>query len=60
MTSRPAPRDPRLTEQRNPDTADIDLADPARIVQLMNWEDQRVAEAVWAVRDAVARAIELV
>jgi N-acetylmuramic acid 6-phosphate etherase len=60
MTSRPAPRDPRLTEQRNPDTADIDLADPARIVQLMNQEDRKVAEAVWAVRDAVARAIELV
>jgi N-acetylmuramic acid 6-phosphate etherase len=60
MTPRPAPRDPRLTEQRNPDTADIDLADPARIVQLMNQEDRRVAEAVWAVRDAVARAIELV
>ena len=60
MTSRPAPRDPRLTEQRNPDTADIDLADPARIVQLMNQEDRRVAEAVWAVRDAVAGAIALV
>jgi N-acetylmuramic acid 6-phosphate etherase len=60
MTSHPAPRDSRLTEQRNPDTADIDLADPARIVELMNREDRRVAEAVWAVRDAVARAIELV
>jgi N-acetylmuramic acid 6-phosphate etherase len=60
MTSRPAPHDPRLTEQRNPDTADIDLADPARIVQLMNQEDRRVAEAVWAVRDAVAGAIALV
>jgi N-acetylmuramic acid 6-phosphate etherase len=60
MTSRPAPRDPRLTEQRNPDTADIDLADPARIVQVMNQEDRRVAEAVWAVRDAVAGAIGLV
>jgi len=60
MTPRPAPRDPRLTEQRNPDTADIDLADPARIVQLMNREDRRVAEAVWEVRDAVAQAIALV
>jgi N-acetylmuramic acid 6-phosphate etherase len=60
MTSRPAPLDPRLTEQRNPDTADIDLADAARIVELMNREDRRVGEAVWAVRDEVARAIELV
>jgi N-acetylmuramic acid 6-phosphate etherase len=60
MTAPPAPPDPRLTEQRNPDTADIDLADPARIVFLMNREDRRVAEAVWGVREAVARAIELV
>ncbi len=57
--SRP-PADPRLTERRNPATGDIDLADPARIVELLNREDRRVPEAVWAVRAEVARAIALV
>ncbi len=60
MTTPSGPRDPRLTEQRNPDTADIDLADAARIVELMNREDRRVPEAVWAVRGEIARGIEMV
>jgi len=55
-----APLDPRLTEQRNPATAEIDLADPVRIVELMHEQDRRVPEAVWEVRQAVARAIEMV
>ncbi len=53
-------RDPRLTEQRNPGTADIDLADPARIVELLNREDRTVPGAVWAVREQVAQAITMV
>jgi len=60
MTSHPVPHDPRLTEQRNPDTADIDVADAARIVELLNRQDRLVPEAVWAVRDAVAGAIAMV
>jgi N-acetylmuramic acid 6-phosphate etherase len=60
MTSPPAPLDARLTEQRNPDTVDIDLADAARIVELLNLQDRQVPEAVWAVRADVARAIEMV
>jgi N-acetylmuramic acid 6-phosphate etherase len=60
MAPSPTPLDPRLTEQRNPATAEIDLADPARIVELMNQQDRQVPEAVWAVRDAVARGIEMV
>jgi N-acetylmuramic acid 6-phosphate etherase len=60
MTSPRAPLDPRLTEQRNPATAEIDLADPARIVELMHEQDRQVPEAVWAVREAVASAIEMV
>jgi len=60
MNAPRAPLDPRLTEQRNPATAEIDLADPARIVELMNLQDRQVPEAVWAVRDAVARGIEMV
>ena len=55
-----APQDPRLTEQRNPDTVDIDVADAARIVELLNREDRLVPDAVWAVREPVARAIERV
>jgi N-acetylmuramic acid 6-phosphate etherase len=60
MTSPSGPHDPRLTEQRNPDTVDIDLADASRIVELLNVQDRLVPEAVWAVRAEVARAIERV
>ncbi|MBI1722853.1 MAG: N-acetylmuramic acid 6-phosphate etherase, partial [Gemmatimonadetes bacterium] len=56
----PPPLDPRLTEQRNPATVEIDLADPLAIVDAMNAEDRKVAEAVHAVRAEIARAIELV
>jgi N-acetylmuramic acid 6-phosphate etherase len=52
--------DPRLTEQRNPATEEIDLATPLDIVELLNREDRRVPEAVWAVRHDVAKAIDLV
>lgn len=51
--------DTRLTEQRNPRTAEIDRLSPLEIVELINAEDQRVAPAVWEVRADVARALEL-
>jgi N-acetylmuramic acid 6-phosphate etherase len=54
------PIDPRLTEQRNPRTAAIDLASPIEIVDLMSAEDRGVAAAVYACRQEIARAIELV
>ena len=50
--------DPRLTERRNPRTADIDLASPLEIVDLINAEDRTVADAVASQRDAIARAVE--
>jgi N-acetylmuramic acid 6-phosphate etherase len=53
-------RDPRLTEQRNPRTQRIDVASSLDIVDLMNAEDATVAPAVHAVRDELARAIDLV
>jgi len=53
-------KDPRLTEQRNPATSDIDVADPLTIVDLMSAEDERAVLAVRAVRTEVARAIEMV
>jgi N-acetylmuramic acid 6-phosphate etherase len=49
--------DPRLTEQRNPRTADIDLADPLSIVDLMNAEDSLVPAAVAAQRESIAAVI---
>ncbi len=52
--------DPRLTEQRNPRTERIDVASSLEIVDLLNAEDRTVPAAVAAVREALARAIDLV
>ncbi len=60
MTQPAPPLDPRLTEQRNPATAEIDLASPLEIVEMMNAQDRLVPEAVHAVSHEIARAIELV
>ncbi|HEX8725830.1 MAG TPA: N-acetylmuramic acid 6-phosphate etherase [Gemmatimonadaceae bacterium] len=49
--------DPRITEQRNPRTADIDLATPLEIVDLMAAEDRLVPAAVHGQREAIAAAI---
>jgi N-acetylmuramic acid 6-phosphate etherase len=49
--------DPRLTERRNPRTADIDLASPLEIVDLINAEDRTVADAVASQREPIAQAI---
>jgi N-acetylmuramic acid 6-phosphate etherase len=49
--------DPRLTERRNPRTAEIDLATPLEIVDLINGEDATVAAAVATQREPIARAI---
>ena len=52
--------DPRITEHRNPRTAQIDLATPDEIVALMNAEDRTVADAVASQSEAIAHAITLV
>ncbi len=52
--------DPRVTERRNPRSADIDLASALEIVDLMNAEDRTVADAVATQREAIARTITLV
>ncbi|GMV07750.1 MAG: N-acetylmuramic acid 6-phosphate etherase [Gemmatimonadota bacterium] len=52
-------RDPRLTEQRNPGSMEIDHLQPLEIVRLMNEEDRKVAEAVGKEAEAVARAMAL-
>ena len=51
--------DPRITEKRNPRTANIDLASPLEIVDLIAAEDARVPDAVRSQREAIARAIEV-
>jgi N-acetylmuramic acid 6-phosphate etherase len=52
------PVDARVTEQRNPRTADIDLASPLDIVDIIAAEDRGVPDAVFGQREAIARAIE--
>jgi N-acetylmuramic acid 6-phosphate etherase len=49
--------DPRITEHRNPRTAEIDLANPLQIVDLLNAEDRGVAAAVGEQRVAIANVI---
>lgn len=55
---RAAAKDPRVTEQRNPRTADIDLASPLEIVDIISAEDRRVAEVVHGQRESIARALQ--
>jgi N-acetylmuramic acid 6-phosphate etherase len=50
--------DPRLTERRNPRSANIDLATPLEIVDLINAEDRTVPDAVASQSEPIARAIE--
>ena len=59
MTVPRKPLDPRVTEQRNPRTAAIDLASPLEIVDLVAAEDASVARAVASQREPIARAIEI-
>lgn len=51
--------DSRITEQRNPRTADIDLASALEIVDLICAEDRAVPAAVASQREHIARAIEI-
>jgi N-acetylmuramic acid 6-phosphate etherase len=52
------PLDPRLTEQRNPATTDIDRLSALEIVRVINDEDHRIAPAVASQLEQVARAVE--
>ncbi len=54
------PTDPRLTEQRNPRSMRIDQLSPLEIVDLINAEDQMVAQAVHEEREAIASTVEMV
>src|SRR5262245_18402506 len=48
----------RLTEQRNPDSKNLDEMSSLAIVRLMNREDHRVAAAVARELPAIARAVD--
>jgi N-acetylmuramic acid 6-phosphate etherase len=52
-------RDPRLTEQRNPRTVDIDIASTLAIADLINAEDRLVPAAVQEARAPIAATIDL-
>ena len=51
--------DPRITEHRNPRSADIDLASPLEIVEIINAEDRTVADAVATQKQQIADAIAI-
>ena len=51
--------DPRITEHRNPRSADIDLASPLEIVELISAEDRTVADAVATQKREIAAAIAI-
>ena len=52
--------DPRLTERRNPNTRDIDVASSIELVDLIAREDAGVSGAVSIARESVSKAIDLV
>lgn len=48
------------TEQRNPNTMNIDTLSTLDMVKLINQEDHRVAEAVGLVTDRIAQAVDVI
>jgi N-acetylmuramic acid 6-phosphate etherase len=58
MTQRP-PLDPRLTEQRNPATTEIDRLSALEIVRVINEEDHKIAPAVATQLEQIAEAVEI-
>jgi N-acetylmuramic acid 6-phosphate etherase len=58
MTQRP-PLDPRLTEQRNPASTEIDRLSALEIVRVINEEDHKIAPAVATQLEQIAEAVEI-
>lgn len=56
----PAPLPLGTTEQRNPASADLDRMSALEIVQVMNAEDHKVADAVERALPQIARAVDAV
>jgi N-acetylmuramic acid 6-phosphate etherase len=53
------PPDPRLTEQRNPASTEIDRLSALEIVRVINDEDHRIAPAVATQLEQIAHAVEM-
>ena len=49
-----------ITEQRNPNSTDIDLKTISEIVQIFNEEDRNAVEAVAAESDTITHAVEMI
>ncbi len=49
-----------ITEQRNPNSLDIDKTSTAEIIRIFNAEDRRAVEAVEKETDNIAKAIDLI
>lgn len=49
-----------ITEQRNPNSIDIDLKSISEIVQIFNQEDQKAIDAVAAESESITLAIEMI
>ncbi len=49
-----------ITEQRNPNSTDIDLKSTSEIVQIFHDEDRKAVEAVAAESDAITHAVEMI
>lgn len=47
-----------ITEQRNPNSTNLDLKSTLEIVQIFHEEDRKAVEAVTAVSDAIVQAVE--
>jgi N-acetylmuramic acid 6-phosphate etherase len=58
--SRATQSEERLTEQRNPDSVNLDRMSAEEIVRLMNREDARIARAVACEIPAIARAVQAI
>lgn len=58
MTQKP-PLDPRLTEQRNPASTEIDRLSALEIVRVINEEDHKIAPAVATQLEQIAEAVEI-
>ncbi|PYV20284.1 MAG: hypothetical protein DMG27_23410, partial [Acidobacteria bacterium] len=54
-----APKHERITERRNPVSADLDAKSTLEILRIINREDRKVAPAVAKVIPQIARAAEL-
>ncbi len=49
-----------ITEQRNPNSIDIDLKSISEIVQIFHQEDQKAIDAVVAETESISKAIEMI